>query len=286
MEESKRQDRSQVFESISNYLLSLTEIEFVPGETWSRYAGRVFDKQEYLHLADALLDGWITSGRYTEEFEYKFSRYLGVYDSLLVNSGSSANLIALSSLTSSSLGDAKIRKNNEVITVAAGFPTTINPIVQNELVPVFIDVKIGRGIALYHGEDITVISTGNMLETAVTLREMLSEKGISTGVVSLHTLKPFDSDLLERIANQTNLVVTLEEHSPFEGLSSVVSKHLKTLELEIPLITCTLPDSFVDSSGSQEYLRKYYHLDYESLFTKIYARVESERTGTGREPNA
>lgn len=109
-----------------------------------RYAGRVFDKAEMENLVDASLDFWLTEGRYAREFEAKFKSYLGVKHALLTNSGSSANLLAFTALTSKLLGERRLKKGNEVITVAAGFPTTVNPIIQNGLIPVFVDVEIGN----------------------------------------------------------------------------------------------------------------------------------------------
>ena len=116
-------------------------------ETNSRvnYAGRVFDEKEMLNLTDALLDFWLTSGRFYEEFETKFAAKLGVKYCLLVNSGSSANLVAFSALTSHLLKDRRVKPGDEVITVAAGFPTTVNPIIQCGAVPVFVDVRIDDG---------------------------------------------------------------------------------------------------------------------------------------------
>lgn len=107
-----------------------------------RYAGRVFDEKEMENLVDSSLDFWLTEGRYSREFEAKFKAYLDVKFALPVNSGSSANLLALTALTSRLLGDRRLRKGNEVITVAAGFPTTVNPIIQNGLIPVFVDVEL------------------------------------------------------------------------------------------------------------------------------------------------
>jgi CDP-6-deoxy-D-xylo-4-hexulose-3-dehydrase len=115
---------------------------FVPGETPILCAGRVFDGDEVEHLVDSSLDFWLTSGRFAAEFEKRFARRFGLRHALLVNSGSSANLVALSALTSPKLGDRRLRPGDEVITVAAGFPTTVNPIVQNGLVPVFVDVDL------------------------------------------------------------------------------------------------------------------------------------------------
>ena len=108
-----------------------------------RYAGRCYDHQELASLVDSSLDFWLTAGRYAEEFESSLAQYLGTETILLVNSGSSANLVALSTLTSPKLKDRQLRPGDEVITVAAGFPTTVNPIIQNRAVPVFVDVELG-----------------------------------------------------------------------------------------------------------------------------------------------
>jgi CDP-6-deoxy-D-xylo-4-hexulose-3-dehydrase len=105
-------------------------------------AGRVFDEDDIVHLVDSSLDFWLTTGRYAAQFEREFARFWGLRFAVLVNSGSSANLLALTCLTSPRLGDRQLRPGDEVITVAAGFPTTVNPIIQNRLVPVFLDVKI------------------------------------------------------------------------------------------------------------------------------------------------
>jgi CDP-4-dehydro-6-deoxyglucose reductase, E1 len=107
------------------------------------YAGRVFDAEEICNLVDASLDFYLTANRYAERFESDFAAYLGLSDALLVNSGSSANLVALTALTSPKLGERRLKPGDEVITVAAGFPTTVAPIVQNRLVPVFVDVSLG-----------------------------------------------------------------------------------------------------------------------------------------------
>ncbi len=116
--------------------------EFVPGETQLRYAGRVFDDEELVHLVDSSLDFWLTAGRFAANFEKRFAKLFGLRHALLVNSGSSANLVALSCLTSPKLGKRRLKAGDEVITVATGFPTTVNPIIQNGLVPVFVDVDI------------------------------------------------------------------------------------------------------------------------------------------------
>jgi CDP-6-deoxy-D-xylo-4-hexulose-3-dehydrase len=114
---------------------------FTPGDRIS-YAGRVFDESEIANLIDSSLDFWLTTGRYSEKFELEFAKFLGVEHCSLTNSGSSANLLAFMALTSPKLGDRRIRPGDEVITVAAGFPTTVAPIIQYGAIPVFIDVSL------------------------------------------------------------------------------------------------------------------------------------------------
>ena len=114
---------------------------FVPGKSRVNYAGRCFDEKEMTNLMDASLEFWLTSGRYTQRFEEKFAALLGVKKCLLVNSGSSANLLAFMTLTAPELGERRIRRGDEVITVAAGFPTTVSPIIQYGAVPVFVDIE-------------------------------------------------------------------------------------------------------------------------------------------------
>ena len=116
---------------------------FEPGKSRVNYAGRVFDEAEMANLADAGLEFWLTYGRYSKEFERKLAEYLGVKFALLVNSGSSANLLAFSALTSPLLGPRRIRRGDEVITVACAFPTTVAPMIQYGAVPVFVDVEAG-----------------------------------------------------------------------------------------------------------------------------------------------
>src|SRR5690242_8276575 len=114
---------------------------YAPGDRIP-YAGRIFDEAEISNLIDSSLDFWLTSGRYAERFESEFAAFLGVQHCSLTNSGSSANLLAFMALTSPKLGERRIRKGDEVITVAAGFPTTVAPIIQYGAVPVFIDVSL------------------------------------------------------------------------------------------------------------------------------------------------
>lgn len=149
---------------------------FVPGMTPVPYAGRVFDEREIQHLVDSSLDFWLTTGRFAKEFEKQFARFYGLRSAVLVNSGSSANLVALSCLTSPKLGERQLRPGDEVITVAAGFPTTVNPIFQNGLRPVFVDVEIPT-----YNLDVT------LLESALSAR--------TRAVMLAHTLgNPFDAE--------------------------------------------------------------------------------------------
>ena len=135
--------RGEIIELVGRYYAAaFPESAFVPGESPVRYAGRVFDADELTHLVEAALDFWLTTGRFADKFEREFARFFGLKHAILVNSGSSANLLALSCLTSPKLGERQLKPGDEVITVATGFPTTVNPIVQNQLVPVFLDVTI------------------------------------------------------------------------------------------------------------------------------------------------
>ncbi len=115
---------------------------FVPGVSPVPVSGRVFDAADVQSLMDSTLDFWLTTGRFAAQFEREFARFCGVRKALLVNSGSSADLVALTTLTSPTLGERRLMPGDEVITVAAGFPTTVNPIIQNGLVPVFLDVSV------------------------------------------------------------------------------------------------------------------------------------------------
>src|SRR5260370_28496588 len=115
---------------------------FRPGVDPVPVSGKVFDAEDVRHLVDASLDFWLTTGRYARQFEEEFAKAFGLRSALLVNSGSSANLVALTALTSPKLGGRRLKPGDEVITAAAGFPTTVNPILQNGCVPVFVDVTL------------------------------------------------------------------------------------------------------------------------------------------------
>ncbi len=147
MENKKSKDlRNKILDLTEEYFKEAHKRKpFSPGEDYINYSGRVFDHNEGISLINSSLDFWLTSGHYCNEFQKKFSNYLGVRNSLLTNSGSSANLLALSALTSDKLGKKKIEEGSEIITVAAGFPTTVNPIYQNNLIPVFLDVDENTG---------------------------------------------------------------------------------------------------------------------------------------------
>jgi len=136
--------KKEIFDKVKElYKLKKSKEKFIPGETYINYAGRVFDEKEITSLVDSSLDFWLTAGRYAKQFEEDLAKFLGVKYCILVNSGSSANLLSLSALTSPDLEDKRLKPGDEVITTACGFPTTLNPIIQNNLIPIFIDVDIG-----------------------------------------------------------------------------------------------------------------------------------------------
>jgi CDP-6-deoxy-D-xylo-4-hexulose-3-dehydrase len=143
MNQRAAQLRAEILQLVAEYYKeAFAPVPFQPGVTPVPVSGRVFDDAEIKHLVEAALDFWLTTGRFAAQFEREFARFFGLRHAMLVNSGSSANLLALSCLTSPKLGDRALRPGDEVITVAAGFPTTVNPIFQNQLVPVFVDIHI------------------------------------------------------------------------------------------------------------------------------------------------
>jgi len=161
--------------------------EFVPGESAVPVSGKVLDSADYVNLVDASLDGWLTSGRFHAEFQLQLARYVGVRNSVFVNSGSSANLVALSALTSPKLGKRALVPGDEVLTVAAGFPTTVNPIIQNGLRPVLVDIELGTYDAV-----------------AEQLREAVSPK--TRAIMMAHTLgNPFDLDTVKDLCDKHGL---------------------------------------------------------------------------------
>jgi CDP-6-deoxy-D-xylo-4-hexulose-3-dehydrase len=143
MVDTASQLRRQILDLAAQYFeASSSSGEFIPGVSPVPVSGKVIDGADVSAVVDSALDAWFTTGRFAETFERDLARFVGVRSASLVNSGSSANLVALSSLTSPKLGDRRLNSGDEVITVAAGFPTTVNPIFQNRLVPVFVDVTI------------------------------------------------------------------------------------------------------------------------------------------------
>lgn len=185
---SEEQAREQIKQMVAEYYKDFkTKKEpFKEGDRIT-YAARVFDEKEMCALTDATLDFWLTTGRFSDEFEKKFAEWIGVKYAHLVNSGSSANLIAFSVLTAPELGDRAIKRGDEVITVACGFPTTVTPILQYGAVPVFVDVTIPQ---------YNIDST--MLEKA------LSDK--TKAVMIAHTLgNPFDLKTVKEFCDKHNL---------------------------------------------------------------------------------
>ncbi len=161
--------------------------DFQAGETPIRFAGRVFDDREIVNLVDSSLEFWLTTGPWAAKFEKRFAKIFGLRHALLVNSGSSANLVALSCLTSNKLGDKRLRAGDEVITCATGFPTTVNPIIQNGLVPVFVDVDVPT-----YNLDVS------QLEAAVSPQ--------TKAVMVAHTLgNPFDLDAVTAFCEKYDL---------------------------------------------------------------------------------
>ena len=160
---------------------------FHPGITPIPVSGRVFDEQDLVYLVDSALDFWLTSGRFAEEFERFLAEFVGVRCASLCNSGSSANLLAVSALLSSNLDKKPLKPGDEVITVAAGFPTTVNPILQNQFLPVFLDIDLA-----------TCNVDVNLLELAVTSR--------TRAIFLAHTLgNPFDLDAVREFADRHKL---------------------------------------------------------------------------------
>jgi CDP-4-dehydro-6-deoxyglucose reductase, E1 len=197
------------------YEVKFAERAFTPDKDLVHYAGRVFDAEELMSLVDSGLDFFLTAGRFTETFERELANYLGVQRALLVNSGSSANLIALAALTSPRLGARRLKPGDEVITVAAAFPTTVAPMVQHQLVPVFVDVNLGDYTAL-----------ADRMAAAVSPR--------TRAIMMAHTLGvPFNLDTVMELARRHNLWV-IEDNcdalgSRYRGKFTGTFGHLATI---------------------------------------------------------
>lgn len=170
-----------------------TRKQIIPGTDYIPVTGKIVDEQDLLMGVDAVLDGWLTTGRYAAKFERDLAGYFGSRFSLLVNSGSSANLVAFYALTSPKLGERALQPGDEVITVAAGFPTTINPLVQYGCVPVFLDIDIP-----------TYNIKAEQIEAAITPR--------TKAIIMAHTLgNPFNLDMVMQVAKKYNLWVVEDD---------------------------------------------------------------------------
>lgn len=188
MSETQDKKRKEILASVRDFAAgALEKPVFVPGETPVPVSGKVLDPNDFAALVDASLDGWLTAGRFHKDFERGLAKYVGARSALFVNSGSSANLVALSGLTSPKLGKRALKPGDEVISVAAGFPTTVNPIIQNGLRPVLVDVELGTYDAI-----------------SEMLREAVSSK--TRAIMMAHTLgNPFDLDTVQELCDKHGL---------------------------------------------------------------------------------
>src|SRR6201985_2698111 len=188
MSERSEQLRQQILQLTAEFHAEAFPARtFVAGSSTVPVSGKVIDAADRSAVVDSALDCWFTTGEHAKEFERKLARFVGVRSASLVNSGSSANLLAVSALTSPKLGDRRLKPGDEVITVAAGFPTTLNPIIQNRLVPVFVDITVPT-----YNADVT------QLEAALSPR--------TRAVMFAHTLgNPFDLDAVTAFTRKYNL---------------------------------------------------------------------------------
>lgn len=184
----KSEIRAKILELVKKYYRESTNNgDFTPGKDMIPFAGRIYDEKEMVNLVDSSLDFWLTTGRYAEEFERRFAEIMNQRYCMIVNSGSSANLVAISALTSPLLKSERLKAGDEVITVAAGFPTTVTPIIQNGLIPVFVDVDLE-----------TFNINPDLIEAAITPK--------TRAIALAHTLgNPFDLDRVKAIADKHNL---------------------------------------------------------------------------------
>lgn len=176
--------------------------KFIPGVSAVPVTGKVFGSEELLAAVEASLDFWLTAGPYTEKFESRFAKTVGMRHAFMVNSGSSANLLALTALTSPRLGDLALKPGDEVVTVAAGFPTTVTPILQNNLIPVYIDIDLE-----------TYVANEAALEAAISPN--------TRAIMMAHTLgNPFNLDLVHKLATKHNLWVVEDSCDALGGTYS------------------------------------------------------------------
>ena len=185
MADSLQAKRASILSDVRGFAEeTLQRDAFVPGVSVVPVSGKVLDPEDFVALVDSSLDGWLTAGRFTEEFERSLAKFVGVRSATFVNSGSSANLVALSALTSPKLGKRALKEGDEVLTVAMGFPTTVNPILQNRLKPVVVDVELG-----------TYDAIPAMLEEAIGPK--------TRAVMMAHTLgNPFDLATVQRLCKE------------------------------------------------------------------------------------
>jgi CDP-6-deoxy-D-xylo-4-hexulose-3-dehydrase len=189
MEPTYKNFSGELQELLTQKATANTTKSFIPGQDYLPVTGKVLDADDLLYGVDATLDGWLTTGRFGPKFEQKLARWFGCKSSLLVNSGSSANLTAFYALTSPKLGDRALKPGDEVITVAAGFPTTVNPLIQFGCVPVFVDIDIP-----------TYNIKPELIEQAVSPK--------TKAIMMAHTLgNPFDLSEVMRVAKKYNLWV-------------------------------------------------------------------------------
>lgn len=215
MSDIKALRKEIILKTIEYYHAKFDNKEFIAGKTKVNYAGRVFNENELVNAVDASLDFWLTEGRFSEQFAEKIAEFLDIEHVLLTNSGSSANLLAFSALTSEKLGDKRLKVGDEVISVGASFPATITPIIQYGLVPVFVDVDI---------------PTYNI--NVEMMRKAISEK--TRCIFLAHTLgNPFDIDAVIQLANEYNLWV-IEDNcdsfgSRYKGKYTGTFGHISTI---------------------------------------------------------
>ena len=198
--------KKQIFNLAAQfYQASYPLKEFNPGVDYIPVSGKVIDSYELINSIDAALDMWLTSGRHALKFERDLAKFMNVRHAILCNSGSSANLLAITSLTSHKLGDKKLVPGNEIITVAAGFPTTVNPIIQNNLIPVFIDTELG-----HYNPSIAAIEEAIGPDTR--------------GIFIAHTLgNPYDAVEVRKLA-QANNIWLIEDNC--DALGSTINGEL------------------------------------------------------------
>ncbi|MCR4376862.1 MAG: lipopolysaccharide biosynthesis protein RfbH [Rhodospirillales bacterium] len=222
--------RAQIATLVDEFsALQYQEKTFEPGQTAIPPSGKLLGSQELKNLVEASLDGWLTTGRFNTAFETQLAKYLGIKHALTTNSGSSANLLALAALTSPKLGDKALKAGDEVITVAAGFPTTVNPILQYGLVPVFVDVHIPT----YNIDPV-------LIEAAI------SDK--TRAIMLAHTLgNPFDLDTVMDLARKYGLWVIEDTcdalGATYTPATEIRRNHLKPIEAAKPRLVGTFGDA-------------------------------------------